>query len=143
MGILVLLASLMYRKPDTINNLGISSFIILLFNPYAISDAGFLLSYGGTIGIVLLGDKIENAIYKEENKNKNIINKIIKYIIISFSITLSANLIIIPIMAYNFSTVSFTFWISNILAAPIMEIATIFGFIIYFISIFLFHLLNS
>ena len=136
MGILVLLASLMYRKPDTINNLGISSFIILLFNPYAISDAGFLLSYGGTIGIVLLGDKIENAIYKEENKNKNIINKIIKYIIISFSITLSANLIIIPIMAYNFSTVSFTFWISNILAAPIMEIATIFGFIIYFISIF-------
>ena len=136
MGILVLLASLMYRKPDTINNLGISSFIILLFNPYAISDAGFLLSYGGTIGIVLLGDKIENAIYKEENKNKNIINKIIKYIITSFSITLSANLIIIPIMAYNFSTVSFTFWISNILAAPIMEIATIFGFIIYFISIF-------
>ena len=136
MGILVLLASLMYRKPDTINNLGISSFIILLFNPYAISDAGFLLSYGGTIGIVLLGDKIENAIYKEENKNKNIINKIIKYIIISFSITLSANLIIIPIMAYNFSTVSFTFWISNILAALIMEIATIFGFIIYFISIF-------
>ena len=136
MGILVLLASLMYRKPDTINNLGISSFIILLFNPYAISDAGFLLSYGGTIGIVLLGDKIENAIYKEENKNKNIINKIIKYIIISFSITLSANLIIIPIMAYNFSTVSFTFWISNILAAPIMEIATIFGFIICFISIF-------
>ena len=136
MGILVLLASLMYRKPDTINNLGISSFIILLFNPYAISDAGFLLSYGGTIGIVLLGDKIENAIYKEENKKKNIINKIIKYIIISFSITLSANLIIIPIMAYNYSPVSFTFWISNILAAPIMEIATIFGLILYFISIF-------
>ena len=128
MGILVLIASMLHRKSDTINNLGLSSLIILLFNPYAIIDVGFLLSYGGTIGIVLLGDRITNGLYKGENK-------IIKYIIISFSITLSANLIIIPIMAYNFSTVSFTFWISNILAAPVMEIVTILGFIVYFISI--------
>ena len=128
MGILVLLASMLHRKSDTINNLGISSFIILVCNPYAIADVGFLLSYGGTIGIVLLGNRITNRLYKGENK-------IIKYIIISFSITLSANLIIIPIMAYNFSTVSFTFWISNILAGPVMEIVTIFGFIVYFISI--------
>lgn len=164
MGILVLLASIMYRRPDTINNLGISSFIILLFNPYAICDVGFLLSYCGTIGIVLLGDKITNGMYRSLSElkkitffNKNIvieekntkkqfannikkesniiINKIAKYIIMSFSITLSANLIIIPVMAYNFSTISFTFWISNILAAPIMEVVTILGFIIYFISI--------
>ena len=141
MGILVLLASILYRKSDTINNLGISSFIILLFNPYSISDVGFLLSYGGTIGIVLLGDKITNSMYTvlykltKEKKNKGIFNKIIKYVITSFSITLAANLIIIPIMSYNFSTISFTFWISNILAAPIMEVVTIFGFIVYFISI--------
>ena len=128
MGILVLLASMLHRKSDTINNLGVSSLIILLFNPYAIIDVGFLLSYGGTIGIVLLGDRITNGLYKGENK-------VIKYIIISFSITLSANLMIIPIMAYNFSTISFTFWISNILAAPVMEIVTIFSFIVYFISI--------
>ena len=152
MGILVIMASLLYRKSDTINNLGISSSIILACNPYAIADLGFLLSYGGTIGIILLGDKIINVSYKilkritkgkidfidnkEYIETKNIIiSKVIKYIIISFSITLSANLIIIPIMAYNFSTVSFTFWISNILAAPVMEIVTIFGFMVYFISI--------
>lgn len=38
-------------------------------------------------------------------------------------------------MAYFFSTTSFTFWISNILAGPIMEMTTIFGFIVYFISL--------
>lgn len=141
MGILVLLASILYRKSDTINNLGISAFIILLINPYTITDLGFLLSYGGTIGIVLLSKKINKFIerlFSKENENK--INKIVKYIIDSFSITLSANLIIIPIMAYSFSTFSFTFWISNILAAPIMEIVTIFGFLVYFISIILFPL---
>ena len=185
MGILVLLASITYRKADTINNLGISSFIIIVSNPYAIIDVGFLLSYGGTIGIVLLGDKTADKLYyilskitkgkinfadnttleKEIDKNEenienrkikiiesntklnqykdneqqktmsSISRKIIKYLVNSFSITLSANFIIIPIMAYSFSTISFTFWISNILAAPIMEIVTIFGFIVYFISI--------
>ena len=150
MGILVLLASILNRKSDTINNIGISSLIILLINPYTITDLGFLLSYGGTIGIVALGGKINERVLLFINKfsrrksitknKKSIFNLILKYILDSFSITLSANLIIIPIMAYSFSTFSFTFWISNILAAPIMEIVTIFGFLIYFISIIVFPL---
>ena len=61
--------------------------------------------------------------------------KIANYLLNALCITLSANLMIIPIMAYSFSTFSLTFWISNILAAPIMEIATIFGFLVYFVSI--------
>ncbi len=203
MGMLILMASLVHRKSDTFNNLGISSLIILLVNPYAIADVGFTLSFGGTIGIVLLGSKVMKLLYKivenvtngkvslngetviendgevfsigkqlmrgsKEVGNSNsegkivekdiskdnqikegnskeqgriaekkrvIIEKIIKYLINSLSITLAANLVIIPIMAYNFSTVSFTFWLSNVLAAPVMEAATILGFIVYFISI--------
>lgn len=176
MGIIVLLAGLINRKSDTINNLGISSLIILICNPYTITDMGFLLSYGGTIGIVILSKKItiflhgfldkfvntnskngqgcnnlkkeSEQIKKKNNKNVLIINepntikvkeklkiKFAKCIIESFSITLSANLIIIPIMAYSFSTISITFWISNILAGPIMEMTTILGFIVYFISV--------
>lgn len=157
MGILTLMASILNRKSDTINNLGISSLILLMYNPYFLLDAGFLLSYAGTIGIILFSDKIknfiENVILKREKSSDNIkylddnkeiigikkhriiFKKILNNLIDSFSITLAANLLIIPIMAYMFNTISFTFWISNILAAPIMEIVTIFGFIVYFISI--------
>ena len=153
MGIITLLASILHRKSDTINNLGISSIIILIYNPYLLVDAGFLLSYAGTIGIILFYKKISNGISiivnkinpnllnKEQNNNskiffvKSIIEKIILYVISSLSVTLSANIVIIPIMAYMFSTISFTFWISNILAGPVMEVVTIFGFIVYFISI--------
>ena len=137
MGILVLLASLLHRKSDTINNLGISSLLILIYNPYYVTDLGFLLSFAGTIGIVILNDKISNFLNGKLNKKSN---KIIKYIIESFSITLSANLIIIPVMAYSFSTISFTFWISNILAGPVMEAATILGFVVYFVSLTFFPL---
>ena len=164
MGILVLISSIIYRKSDTLNNIGISSLIILIINPYIILDVGFILSFAGTLGIVLLSPNINKLINiiinkfnkkmlkinnkkgkirekKELNKLTNnksikiIIRYIIKYIFNSFSITLSANILIIPIMAFYFSTFSFTFWISNILAAPIMEMVTILGFIIYFISI--------
>ena len=132
MGILVLLASLLHRKSDTINNLGISSLLILIYNPYYITNLGFLLSFAGTIGIVILNDKISNFLNGKLNKRSN---KIIKYLIESFCITLSANLIIIPVMAYSFSSISFTFWISNILAGPVMEATTILGFIVYFLSL--------
>ena len=136
MGILVLLASLLYRKPDTLNNLGISSLLILLINPYTIFDIGFILSFAGTLGIVLFADSIINYIFLIlEKKLKVKESKVFKYLVTSFSITLSANLLIIPIMAYSFSTFSFTFLISNILAGPVMEIVTIFGFMVYLISI--------
>lgn len=150
MGILVLLSSLLYRKSDTLNNLSISSLIILLINPYTILDIGFILSFAGTLGIILFTDNINNYIYikimkkilknKEEKYIKILNNKFTKYIVNSFSVTLSANLLIIPIMAYSFSTFSFTFWVSNLLAAPIMEIVTILGFATYIISLFIFPL---
>ena len=133
MGILILTSGLVHRKSDTINNLGISSLIILICNPYTIIDAGFWLSFAGTMGIILLEEPINS--YFQKFKICKI--KPISWIINSFTITFAANIIIIPIMAYMFSTFSMTFWISNILAAPVMEFVTIYGFLIYFISIFL------
>lgn len=169
MGILIIIASLCNRKSDTVNNLGISSLIILLCNPYLVTDLGFLLSYAGTIGIIFLGTPINKKIYYlinkvtnerinlqvdknyeivencasisseilkiSKNRLKNIFFISIKYIVNAFSITLAANIIIIPVMAYSFSTISFTFWISNILAGPVMEVVTIFGFVLYLISL--------
>ena len=133
MGILILTSGLVHRKSDTINNLGISSLIILICNPYTIIDAGFWLSFAGTMGIILLEEPINS--YFQKFKICKI--KSISWIINSFTITFAANIIIIPIMAYMFSTFSMTFWISNILAAPVMEFVTIYGFLMYFISIFL------
>ena len=133
MGILILTSGLVHRKSDTINNLGISSLIILICNPYTIIDAGFWLSFAGTMGIILLEEPINS--YFQKFKICKI--KSISWIINSFTITFAANIIIIPIMAYMFSTFSMTFWISNILAAPVMEFVTIYGFLIYFVSIFL------
>lgn len=119
---LQLLAGIILKKSDTYQNLAISSFIILLINPYSIFDIGFQLSYGGSIGIVLFSEKIQ-----QNNKNK------IKQMC---TVTIAANLIIIPIMMYHFNTISFTFIISNVLASPILGICLILS-MIFIITILL------
>ncbi|MGN1270149.1 MAG: DNA internalization-related competence protein ComEC/Rec2 [Clostridia bacterium] len=132
MCILNLIANLLFKKPDIYQNLAISSFIILLFNPYALLDIGFQLSFGGTIGIVLFSNKIFNKTTKYKNLFLNKILNTIKQIII---VSLSANIIIFPIIIYHFNTLSLTFLISNILASPILGICLILG-MIFIILIF-------
>lgn len=116
MAILQLLANILFRKADTYQDLAISGLIILVFNPYALFDIGFELSFGGTIGIVLFSKKLFN---------NNCKNKILEKVKQMCVVTLSANIIIIPIMMYHFNTISFTFLISNLLAAPILGITLI------------------
>ena len=142
MAILQLLAGILFKKSDIYQNLAISSFILLLANPYTLFDIGFQLSFGGTIGIVLFSKRLtqkSNKIDGETNKleilnEKKQIGKIREICIV----TLSANLLIIPIMMYHFNTISFTFLISNLLVSPILEISLIWG-MIFLITIFIFQ----
>lgn len=49
MGILIIVASLMYRKSDIYTNMFLSLFIILIVNPFAVFDIGVWLSYRRSI----------------------------------------------------------------------------------------------
>ena len=164
MAILLLMAELLHRKVDVYTSLSFSSLLILLNNPYAILNIGFQLSYGGTIGIILFQKKISewlsdriflknnNDVDEESLKNKKSIEmtgsvkeralKMSQKVINIIAVTISANLVIIPIMAFQFNTISFTFWISNLLAGPFLGIITILGFILY-LSSFLSTILAS
>lgn len=146
MAILNLMAEILFEKPDTFNNLGISAFIILLFNPYALLDISFQLSFGGTIGIVTFVELLYNIRLKrkgitkrkeqkekdekiQEKKYSELTYKILIYIEQTTIMSLAANIVITPIMLYNFSTVSLVFIISNLLATPIMGVCLILGMI--------------
>ena len=138
MGIIILLASLLFRKSDTVNNLCIAAFIILIFNPYTITDLGFLLSFAGTIGIISLGntitDTINKLIYKvskgkinvhekAEVKQENcssIMNEVIKNRVVNSSKkTNEDNKIIVKILKYIINSISITLS-ANIIIMPIM-----------------------
>ena len=129
MGIILLGSKILYRKSDIYVSMALSLLIILIENPFKILDVGLILSYAGTLGIVVL-----YRVWSNEVKTKN---KIIKYIINTLLITFSAQIFVFPIIAVYFNNVSITFFISNLLATPVLAIIIIFGFfniIVFFIS---------
>ena len=131
MGMITLSAKLFYRKSDVINNISISCFIILLINPYNILNLGFQLSFIGTLGIILFYKKISNyidSIIKIKNK---ILIKIKDIIIVS----VSANILLFPIILYNYNTVSLVFLVSNILVTPLLGVMLLCGYLTAFSSL--------
>lgn len=112
MAIMSILSSILRRRSDFGNGLSLSILIQVIYNPYVIFDIGFMLSYSGAIGIV--------SFYKFFSKK--IKSKIV-------SVTLAANVIIMPIMIWKFNTISFTFIISNVLASGLLGIIIILEFI--------------
>ncbi len=131
MSIMALFSGVLFTKSNAWQNLGISNLIILFNNPYSLLDIGFELSFGGTIGIILF---INN---RKNKQSQSLISKVKNYIKNIILVSISANLIIFPIMLYHFNTISLTFVISNILASPLLSIALIIGIIfIIFIIIF-------
>lgn len=85
----------------------------------------------------LIEQKINKRIEIKNNKKESnkIIKNLIKYIKESVSVTISANIVIIPIMMLNFNTISLSFVISNLLAGAILGIIIIYAFILVFLSI--------
>lgn len=146
MAILTLLADIVFRKSNVYQNLGISSFIILLANPYALLDIGFQLSFGGTIGIVIFmnqkSKKAQSELQVKENSllllnpKSKWISKVLTNIKQIITVSLYANFIILPIMLYHFNTFSATFLISNLLASPILGVCLILGMVFVLFIIF-------
>lgn len=116
MSIIFIISKLFYRKADIKNTIAISALIILIFNPYSINSVSMQLSYLGTIGVVFIAPMINNKI-----------SKII-------SAPIAAQIAILPIMIKNFNTISFTFFISNLIAMPLLGICIIGGYLLTLFS---------
>ena len=139
MGMMNLIAFLVYRKNDIWTSIAISLGIILIQNPYAITGVGLQLSYLGTMGIILFHKNVkqyfDNLKFIKNNiqikRNKRIF-KIIENLKDILSVTLSAQLMILPIMLYHFNIIGIYFIITNILVSviigPIMFLSIVFVF---------------
>ena len=129
MGIILLISTIVYRKNDIKTTISISILLMLIENPYKILDIGLLLSYFATIGIICF-----SKLNKNNKAEINLKEKIIKYIKEMVLITVFANIFVIPIMIYNFNTISLTFIISNVIAGILIGSITIGGFILIVLS---------
>ena len=141
MSIYMIMASLFHKRATIISSMSISILFLIIYNPYCVLDIGLQLSYGGTIGIIVIYNMLKNGLIMKEKlipiETKILNTSKIKEILL---LSISANIIIIPITLYHFNTLSLTFLISNIFASPLLGIIIILGFISISISFTFFPL---
>lgn len=140
MSCLMLGANILYKKSDSINNISLSLWIILIHNPFLIKDIGMLLSFAGTIGILAIQPQILNTFYQRNRelalaKRLTILEKLYKKIIEIVTVSISAQICILPILVYHFNQLSLTFLLSNILVSFLIGPIILLGLIIAIIPI--------
>ena len=127
MAITNIVLNLLLKKNNPIYTLSFSVFLITLFNPISIENVGLILSVFGAMGIILLSNDL-NLFLGQYVKNKIFLETI--------SVTLSAQIFLVPIMAYYFNTISFISFFSNLIIVPIAEGLSVIGLISFGISLF-------
>ncbi|MGN1299744.1 MAG: DNA internalization-related competence protein ComEC/Rec2 [Clostridia bacterium] len=125
-AIIGILGTLIYRKQDTYTTIAFACLLTLIKNPFSLLNIGMQLSYLATLGIVTFYPLLSKIKIPEE--------KIKNYIIENTLVTISANILILPITIYNFNTIPTNFLLSNLIAGPVLGISLIFELITVFAS---------
>ena len=108
-----------FRKSrDSLTSVGISAIILLAYNPLTAFDAGFLLSYGAALSIILLNRRISESI------NRIALPKSVKS---AFSVSLAVQVGIFPLLASLFKNIALYTIPANIAASPFITLTVVFG----------------
>lgn len=130
MAILFVYSKTLQRHTNALNIVAIAILIILIVYPEMIFSAGFQMSVSAIIGIILLMKPIENLLRLLVKSN----NYFIKFIISSLTITLSASIIVTPLVAYYFKVFSIVAPLANLIVIPLMTLGMCFSIIALILS---------
>jgi competence protein ComEC len=108
---LIILGKLLNRKAASINLVGGSAFVLLLFDPGLLFHIGFQLSYAAVAGIVLWYQSIYRLWYAP--------NKFVDVVWQTCSISICAQLATAPLCWYYFGQIPIYFLFGNLLAMPL------------------------
>ncbi len=102
------------RKVLTLNMLCLSAVVLLLYNPNFILDVGFQLSYSAVLAILLFQKKIYQIFSPKY--------KVTRYLWQISSVTLSAQLGVLPLSLFYFHQFPGLFFLSNLVIIPFVGI---------------------
>ncbi len=124
MGLVMIGSKLIGKRYDSLNALGFAGMIILLFSPLSIFSAGFLLSFGAVLAIILFSKALDKVKFPH-----NIVRKIVTTMFITFVVTIFTY----PITASFFREIALYSVFANLIIIPLFSVG--------FVCVFAFHLL--
>lgn len=116
MMIVFLLSKLFSEKADNLNSLGFAAFIVCL-NPFAVTDAGALLTFTAVLGLIVISPYMSAKI-----KTKN---RLLKSVLGIITASVCVFITTFPVMYYMFGQVSIVGLILNVILIPLSEVLMI------------------
>lgn len=116
------------RQVNMYNTLLISMFFLLIFHPNYIFDVGFQLSYSAVFAIVWIQPKLYNLI----EIDNWLLNKLWQL----FTVSMAAQIGVLPLSLYYFHQFPGLFFISNLVIIPFLGIILITGVLVIVLSVF-------
>jgi competence protein ComEC len=122
----IVLGESLDRKTSIFNTLACSAFMLLCINPYWLWDVGFQLSYAAVLSIVVFMRPIYNWLYFK-NKLPDLTWKL-------NAVTLSAQVLTLPLCIYHFHQFPNYFLFTNFVAVPLSSLILIIEIILCVLS---------
>ena len=120
-----LVGELLSRDYDRRNTLYITAFLMLLFDPYMIYSIGLQLSFGAVLGIILFAAPIDNYLVRVVKVKK--LSSLI-------SVSIAAQILILPVLAFYFDKISLYSIVANLLIVPVLTVTLALGFALFAVS---------
>jgi len=121
MGDLLVIAPRIGRVYNIYTALALSALLMSALNPFVLWDTGFLLSFIGTLGIVLLTPFFQRSLHVLERLPLG------TQLAEILAVTLAAQTATLPLFAVTFHEVSFIAPLTNILTVPLLGIVLSLG----------------
>ena len=122
MIVILTFGKIVKRNYNPLASLSLAGIILLLIKPYYIYNIWYVLSFLATLGIILFNKDLNKKLYKLPNSIRNTI-----------AISLSAQILTLPIIILYFNEVSLNFIVGNIIVIPFINILVVLGNILIFI----------
>ncbi len=129
---LYLAARLINRKAHSLNIIYVTALFWLFADPDLINNIGFRLSYAASWGLIYIYPRLNRIMPVSKRlinkfKRAKVIRKSLEYSHAIFLLCISAQVSVIPILAFHFHMISPSGFAANIIAIPICELATYTG----------------
>ncbi len=130
MGALLIIAPRIGRIYNVYTALALAALLMSAFDPFVLWDTGFLLSFIGTLGIVLFTPFFQRYLHFLERLPFG------THLTEILAVTLAAQTATLPLFAINFNEVSFIAPITNILVVPLLGLLLMLGVFIGIAGLF-------
>ncbi|MEJ7694991.1 ComEC/Rec2 family competence protein [Daejeonella sp.] len=121
----IVLGKALNKHQNTYNLIAISAFLLLIYNPFYIVDAGFQLSYLAVVGLVYFHPKIYQTIYVK--------NKLLDHMWSYSALSIAAQIATFPFSIYYFHQFPVYFLFSNLLIVLPVAVIMYSGILLMFI----------